>query len=174
MSPSTITDEPAVYVGTYAKYNSGSIAGGWINLEDHTDLDSFYDACRALHPDEADPEFMFQDWQCIPEKYISESSLQENVFDWIALDDDQREIVTIYQSEVGYGNDEPDTALEAYCGTYNSEEDWAAEQVDDQLSDAPAILRNYFDYEAYARDCRLNGDVTFVHHQGEILVFTTH
>jgi len=31
----------AVYVGTYAKYNQGSIAGAWLNLEDYSDKDTF-------------------------------------------------------------------------------------------------------------------------------------
>ena len=55
---------PAVYVGTYHQYNGGSIFGKWFDLTDFDDEDEFYDACRALHAAEDDPEFMFQDWEC--------------------------------------------------------------------------------------------------------------
>ena len=55
----THTTEPRLYVGTYAKYNSGSLRGAWMSLEGH-DKESFYAACAELHKDEADPEYMFQ------------------------------------------------------------------------------------------------------------------
>ncbi|MEZ7029437.1 antirestriction protein ArdA, partial [Klebsiella variicola] len=57
---------PAIYVGTYHQYNSGSIFGKWFDLTDFDDEDEFYDACRALHTAEDDPEFMFQDIEGIP------------------------------------------------------------------------------------------------------------
>jgi len=50
--------QPRIYVGTYAKYNSGSIKGQWLNLKDYSDKDDFLAACRELHKDESDPEFM--------------------------------------------------------------------------------------------------------------------
>ncbi len=52
-----------LYVGTYAKYNNGSIVGKWINLNDYTSKAEFISACRALHKDEREPEFMFQDYE---------------------------------------------------------------------------------------------------------------
>ncbi|NCH73591.1 antirestriction protein ArdA [Cronobacter dublinensis] len=65
------TTTPAVYVGTYHKYNCGSIYGQWFDLTDFDDEDEFQEACRALHANESDPEFMFQDWEgnrfpCVP------------------------------------------------------------------------------------------------------------
>ncbi|WP_042938607.1 antirestriction protein ArdA, partial [Klebsiella pneumoniae] len=67
---------PAVYVGTYHQYNGGSIFGKWFDLTDFDDKDEFYDACRALHAAEDDPEFMFQDWEGIPSQFASESSVK--------------------------------------------------------------------------------------------------
>ena len=67
---------PAVYVGTYHQYNCGSIFGKWFDLTDFDDEDEFYDACRALHAAEDDPEFMFQDWEGIPSQFASESSVK--------------------------------------------------------------------------------------------------
>jgi len=58
-------DAPAVYVGTYGKYNNGSIAGAWVNLIGH-DKDSFDALCRELHRDEMDPEIMLQDFEIFP------------------------------------------------------------------------------------------------------------
>lgn len=71
-------DKIRIYVGTYAKYNDGSIYGKWLTLNDYKTESEFWAACRALHADERDPEFMFQDWECpdelggcITESYIN-------------------------------------------------------------------------------------------------------
>ena len=44
-----------------AKYNAGSIKGAWLDLEYYADRDAFLEACKKLHEDESDPEFMFHD-----------------------------------------------------------------------------------------------------------------
>lgn len=69
-----------LYVGTYAKYNSGSLAGAWLDLDKFKDADEFERACRRLHRDERTPEFMFQDVETDPgcdwqEGLYSESSI---------------------------------------------------------------------------------------------------
>ena len=66
---------PAVYVGTYHKYNCGSIYGKWLDLTDFDGEDEFLKACRELHAGEDDPEFMFQDREGIPSQFASESSV---------------------------------------------------------------------------------------------------
>lgn len=71
---------PKVYVGTYQKYNNGSIFGKWLELDDYDNIDDFYQACKELHKDENDPEYMFQDWENIERCFIGESWLSENYF----------------------------------------------------------------------------------------------
>ena len=63
-----------IYVGTYGKYNAGSIKGEWLDLEDYANKQEFIDACYKLHADEHDPELMFQDWEDIPSSFIVDSS----------------------------------------------------------------------------------------------------
>ena len=41
--------EARVYVGTYGKYNNGSLFGAWLDLSDYSDKEDFYEACRELH-----------------------------------------------------------------------------------------------------------------------------
>lgn len=78
----TTTDTtPKIYVGTYAKYNNGSIEGAWLDLSDFSSKEDFYEACADLHKDEADPEFMFQDWENIPSDFIGESWLSDEFFE---------------------------------------------------------------------------------------------
>ena len=70
-----------IYIGTYDKYNAGSIFGKWLDLSDYSDKEEFYEACRKLHKDEEDAEYMFQDWENIPDSLIGESWLSEKFFD---------------------------------------------------------------------------------------------
>lgn len=71
-----------VYVGTYAKYNSGSLAGAWINLDDCADYSEFLAKCQATHKDERDPEFMIQDAEAFPDglscmEWLSEAEFND-------------------------------------------------------------------------------------------------
>lgn len=71
-----------VYVGTYKKYNEGSINGGWLDLADYPKYGDFLAACRKLHKNERDPEFMIQDSEGFPDgldcmEWLSESEFND-------------------------------------------------------------------------------------------------
>jgi len=152
-----------VYVGTYKKYNNGSIQGDWLDLEDYADMAEFYEACRELHSDEDDPELMFQDWEDIPSRYITESGLGKDLWDWLKLSPQEREIASTYLEEVDQDAD-LEVALEAFDGEHDSEVDWAMDFWDQtgMLNEVPEFAKNYIDYEQFARDARLGGDINFV------------
>lgn len=164
-----------LYVGTYAKYNSGSIAGAWLDLESFTDKEDFYKACAELHKDEADPEYMFQDYEGFPEAYYDESSTPDALWAWLALSTEDRDLLAAYQEVTG-----PDCtieqATEACRSTVcDSQEDYARESIEDSgvLSRLPEDLQGYFDYEAYARDMFLNG-LSFVEYNNKGYVFDSY
>ena len=164
---------PKVFVGTYRKYNNGSISGDWLDLEDYSDRDEFYLACAELHSEEEDPELMFQDWEDIPGKFIGESHLAEDTWpSWIELDEDTRARCTLAWENVD-DSMTVEQVNDKYAGAFDSEEDWAYEYWDGtgMLAEVPKHAQNYIDYKAYARDCQLGGDVTFVREQGRIHVF---
>lgn len=154
-----------VYVGTYAKYNSGSIAGAWLDLEDYSDHDEFIEACKELHKDEADPELMFQDYEGFPESFYCECSISADLWDWLELDEDDREMLDAYITCFGSGTIEQ--ARDAFQGTAKNELDYTYQWVDDVglLADMPDNLKGYFDYEAFSRDlfmtdlCFMDGHV---------------
>ena len=89
----------AIYVGTYAKYNQGSIQGAWLDCSDYADKDAFYKACADLHSDEVDPEFMFQDFEDCAD-FVSESGIDDGFFEFLALDEDDRELLTAYRDNI--------------------------------------------------------------------------
>ena len=71
-----------VYVGTWGKYNSGSIAGAWIDLSKMENYAAFLAECRKVHKDERDPEFMIQDSEGFPDglncmEWLSEADFND-------------------------------------------------------------------------------------------------
>ncbi len=151
---------PAVYVGTYGKYNSGSLRGAWLDITKFDDYEEFMAVCRFLHRDEHDPEFMFQDFENFPREWYSESGLSEEVFNNIQaysdLSADEQEAFDAFLAYKGAGREDSvfEDFREAYCGEWASEEDFAEQLVDDcgLLSNVPDDLRYYFDFSKYARD----------------------
>ena len=118
-----------VYVGTYAKYNNASIKGEWVDLEDYDTEDAFYERCAEIHADEEDPEFMFQDFEGFPKDYYGESGLDAEIWEWLELDDDDRELWAAAQAcfgEISFKN-----AQDAFQGQYDSDEEFAQEMADD-------------------------------------------
>ena len=89
-----------VYVGTYGKYNNGSIAGEWVELSKFDSKKEFYEYCAKLHKDEEDPEYMFQDWEGIPGGYhsdlIGESWISEDIFE----DGDREKLADSFASKL--------------------------------------------------------------------------
>jgi antirestriction protein len=146
---------PAIYVGTYGKYNSGSIAGKWLSLDEYNTEEKFYDAARKLHKNEHDPELMFQDFENFPTEFYGESGCDSRLWEWLALDKDQREIVAAWLDQVG-GTDSIEYILDCHIGSADSWSDFVADYADNtgDLDSIPDHLQGYFDYEAYGRDLR--------------------
>ena len=169
----TAQDHPAVYVGTYRKYNNGSLRGAWVNLSEFSTQSEFYDHIQQLHADEDDPEYMFQDYENFPSCFYGESWLDERLWVWLNLDADNRKICTLYFEQVNQEGTIED-ALENFRGEYDSKESYAREFLDDcgSLSGLSEELRWFFDFEAYTDNLEISGDVTFVEQGGSTLVFS--
>ena len=157
-----------VYCGTYAKYNGGSIYGMWIDLEQFTDAEDFFEVCRILHDDEQNPEFMFQDFQGFPEEFYHESMSVEDIqkiLDYLQLDEDEREMLDAYCECFGGDatdfEDLLDRARDRYCGTWDSFRDFADAQAEEEICSLSRgketeFFERYFNYEAYARDLEMS------------------
>ena len=91
----------SVYVGTYAKYNGGSVAGDWLDLDDYASYGSFVEACKKLHADEEDPELMFQDWETSWTREISETGVSSSLWD---LPEDDHECMLLFAAYKATGD----------------------------------------------------------------------
>lgn len=153
--------EPALYVGTYRKYNGGSIAGKWLKLTNYKTFEEFNAACYALHSDESDPELMFQDFDNMP---FSFSTLDEITFDLI-IKVYKEDKTKAFEAYLSYYGQLPEDRSEIYSdfedkfeGAYDSEKAFGEQLADDTIDGlkGDSILARYFDYEAYTRDLFLS------------------
>lgn len=148
----------SVYVGTYDKYNSGSLQGKWLKTDDYNSKEDFLMSCRELHNDETDPEFMFQDWENIPNGLISESWISDIVFQTNEIKS-RVEIMGLDFS-----------VFVEFCNHYGyTEQEKAIRDFGDMLvfigslrdfieeyEDVPKHLYNYINWDDLARDYSLN------------------
>ena len=155
--------ENKIYVGTYYKYNNGSIAGAWIDLENLT-KDEFYSKCKELHKDETDPEFMYQDFECdeIFKGMISECGIDDEFWELketlenIEIDLDA---LTAYKAIFGEVDimDFEDKIFGHFEG-YNINREFGEHMLEEMgyLNEVPEHLKYYIDAEAYGRDLLIN------------------
>lgn len=154
--------EAKVYVGTYKKYNEGSLYGKWLTLSDYSDRDDFYDACKELHSDEEDAEYMFQDWEYIPEGLISESWIGNTIFELIDLVDkinpiDDFNAFIAFLDFTSYSLEDEELGYliskfyDCYQGKFDSEEAFAEHFVAN-CYELPDFAQTYFDYGKFAND----------------------
>ena len=146
----------SVYVGTYQKYNNGSIQGAWVDLTKFSDEDKFLDYCKELHKDEEDPELMYQDFEEFPKRYYSESYINSDLWEWLALDDNEKDILEAYLECFGYDGTIED-AMKAYQGKYTNDIDFTMELLE-SCGDIPQDLPSYvhIDWEGTARDIMMD------------------
>ena len=150
------SDSPALYCGTYGKYNSGNLRGMWVDLSTFDDYEDFANFCCAIHADEEDPELMYQDYENMPRSLYHESMGEEefnNLLKYCELCDEYN-VSAVEDFLEWYSPEDLDMMNDSYAGVYDSEEDFAREIVNDcyDLDKMMGNLACYFDYEALARD----------------------
>lgn len=150
------SDSPALYCGTYGKYNEGSLCGLWIDLSSFDDYDEFINFCKAIHADEEDPEIMYQDYENMPRSLYHESMGEEGfnkIAEYCELCDDYS-VEAVDDFLEWDSTDDLGRMHDAYVGVYDSKEDFAEEIVSDcyDLENMMGSLADYFDYDAFARD----------------------
>lgn len=154
------SDSPALYCGTYGKYNSGNLSGMWVDLSTFDDYEEFINFCKAIHADEEDPELMYQDYENMPGSLYHESMGEEGfnkIAEYCELCDDYS-VEAVDDFLEWYSPEDLDNMNDAYAGVYDSKEDFAREIVNGcyDLEKMMGDLSYYFDYEALARDLFLS------------------
>lgn len=153
-------DSCSIYVGTYQKYNNGSLYGKWLNLVDYSNYDELLEAMKELHLDEHDSEFMMQDYENCSffEKLglIGESFLSPEIYEIAEQINDSGyslEIFEAYVDCIGKMDFQSvyDGIINYYIGEYSDDETFVQELCE---NDTPYNLPSYIciDWEATARN----------------------
>ena len=154
------SDSPALYCGTYGKYNSGNLSGIWVNLSTFDDYEEFINFCKAIHADEEDPELMYQDYENMPGSLYHESMGEEgfNKIEEYCELCDEYSVEAVDDFLEWDSTEDLDNMHDAYVGVYDSREDFAREIVNDcyDIEKMMGNLSYYFNYEALARDLFLS------------------
>lgn len=168
---------PAVFVQAYGAYNEGRILGEWIDAEDPDELRDGIDALMAKYP-------QYEEWGVFDHQMMPgfDGESVSRAIEWAEtnaafeeeagyLDEDAKSAVMEYMADTRSDISE---ALEAFTGVSGDEEELGREYVEsigglkDALGDKVA---NYFDYQSFARDMELSGDVvTMVTEDGDLLI----
>ena len=154
------SDSPALYCGTYGKYNSGNFNGMWVNVSTFDSYEEFLNFCKAIHADEEEPELMFQDGENIPDSLCHESMGEEefnNLLKYCELCDEYN-VFAVDDFLEFYSPEDLDRMQDSYVGVYDSREDFAKEKAINNFNPEKIMgdFADYFDYDAYARDLFLN------------------
>lgn len=146
-----------IYVGSYYKYNNGSLYGKWLNLSDYSDFEELQKAMYELHSDESEPEFMFQDFECpILEKLglLSECHISKDIYYVLEQINDSGHDVEVYEACLDcLGNTDFQSLYEYvnnfYYGEFSSDEDFVQWLYEDDTFNIPNWV--VIDWEATAR-----------------------
>ena len=150
-----------VFVTTYALYNQGlqfknDKTGFWIDTA-NVCIDSLIENFKQQG--DHDPELMYTDYEGFPESLYSECGIDFDIVNqYDMLGDEEKMIVEYLVDHIGYSIEQ---ALEKHedVNVYEgSMVDYAYDFVAD-CYDLPEIAARYFDYEAFARDLELEGDI---------------
>jgi len=165
---------PGIYVADLADYNAGILRGRWIEIDEHTDVADIWEEICEMLAEKGHEEWAVHDYNNLPSSELGE---------WPSFD----KVVEVAHAVIEYGYDLVDGYLSCasledlseldnrFIGIYESLEDYAHEYISDcvDLEKALGNLAVYFDYEAFARDLDLGGDINVVRLSlGKVALFT--
>lgn len=169
-----MSSETKIYVADLAAYNNGVLHGVWI--EDLLDIDEINQQVVDMlskSPVKHAEEYAIHDYEGFGELEIGEF-VSLNRINQIAIFLNEYPncgdvVLTYCNGDI----DEANRLLEdGYQGIYDSIEDYAQEICEECYS-IPDPLKYYIDWNRFARDMLLNGDIHVVEKQSKLLIFSS-
>ena len=181
MQAQTVT--PAIFVSVLADYNAGRSHGAWIPCDQGED--TALDAIRNLmatsptlrQEGRESGEWAIHDAEGFDGVWIGEHAQIDELCALAEAIEEHGPVFAAFYDYAASGSTVADCLeqfQEAYQGTFDTLEAWAEEWAEETglLDQVPEPLRYYFDFERYARDCEINGDIFSVRVDGGLAVFT--
>ena len=174
---STENDESSIriYVACLAAYNNGKLHGTWINADQEPeDILTEINKMLSESPEPGAEEWGIFDHEGFCGVSISEYESLETVSALARYIDEHGKLGAALYEYAGTIDAAKKTMEECYQGEFESMRDWAEDLLDQsgQLDSLPENLRYYFDYESFARDCELSGEIFTIEIGGKVHVFS--
>lgn len=175
-----------IYVASLADYNAGVLHGEWFDLTDYSEADALHEDVRAMlakSPTAAsDPHVIAEEWAIHDYEgfggyRVSEWADFETLIEFSWLVEEHGPAFAIWAEYVmGYRMADAVTYGSSFTDSFAGEMtalDWTYDYVEECIftQDTPETLRTYFNYEAFARDLLLGGDMTEVYEDGRTWLF---
>ena len=145
---------PSVWIGCLAAYNSGRLHGEWVEIP--TDPEELREEIKRVLDKSPEPmadEWAFMDYEYVPDEFGENPDL-DKLCDYVSLT--QEYSVNAVGAFIHcFSLNDLDNFSDAYIGCYDSFNEFANEQADIYLDDnyqGHDFIKQYFDYESYARD----------------------
>lgn len=162
-----------IYVASLSDYNAGILHGAWFDLAEYNDAEELYAAIESrvletsptAHAEglKAAEEYAIHDYDDTRPSSLGE---YESLSDLMEIQDclnqcssyEEEEAFCAWMDETG-NNPDYSSFEDAYCGKYDSEEDYAYQYIEEtgMLDSLPEWAQGYFDYKSFARDMFLDG-----------------
>lgn len=177
--------EYRIYVASLTDYNNGVLHGRWIDLEEHLfdpssvmdEVEEMLEESPTAPPDSDCPaeEWAIHDHEGFDGLNLGEWDSFETYCHHAEMLEEYGEAWRVYAEWMGSDADKLGFE-DRYRGTYNDEEDCAYEMVEEMgyLDNVPDTVKNYFDYESFARDLFMSDLYGERGNDGKFYVFWNH
>ena len=178
-SPTTTSQNdsgPRIYVACLSSYNAGILHGTWIDATQEPD--AIHAEIKAmLKRSKVQPaeEFAIHDYEGFFNIHIGEYQSIESVAEHAQFAVTHGELGAKVIEALGSIGDAESALNDNYQGAFDSLTDWAEDFLAEtgELSKLPDNLKRYFDYESYARDVEMSGDILTLEVGGQHHIFWT-
>lgn len=154
--------ESRIYVASLSAYNAGILHGVWIDLngKDESEVWNEIKSMLAACPTGEAEEHAIHDFE-LGKIRISEYESISTILKIVELLEKHGEAFEIAYSHFSDLDEAEEAVKENHQGVFKSIEDWAESFADETglLSAVPENLRGYFDFEKYANDLEMGGDI---------------
>lgn len=165
---------PRIYVACLAAYNTGRLHGQWIDAnQSPEELAEDVKAMLAASPVPHAEEFAVHDYEGFGGAKVDEHASLKSVAELAALVVDYGDAAVAALAYFAGLEEAREAVTERYQGSASSLAEWAETYLDEsgQLETVPDAFRSYIDFERYATDLQLGGEIVAVEHNGAVHVF---
>ena len=173
-----MSDTPRIYVADLAAYNSGTLRGEWIDAtQDPEDIKAEIQTMLAKSPEPGAEEWAIHDYEGFGELRLSEFEDIDSVSRVAKLIEEHGDVFPAVIAHFGgtrYLDEAEEAMTEKYYGTYKSLADWAESYAEDTGIECGEPWKNYIDFERWANDAEMGGDIFTIETTEGVAIFSGH